>query len=210
MKKIIVILSISIVCIAQSYGQKTPPSGVVALPNAENTYIQIHEITVADWNIYLNDIIARTNENSDLLRDNLPNDAICKVAYKTDNYLTNPEIQNYPIVGITLEQAKWYCSWRSDWEFKNKKKNNPYMYRYSIPTESDFQNAYDIQKTKTSVKSLSAVNTKSKELTGIADNANEMTASGKIIIGEASNGLRFDNYSEAGVMLGFRCKVFVK
>ncbi len=210
MKKIIVILSMSIVCIAQSYGQKTPPVGVVALPNAENSYIQIHEVTVADWNIYLNDIIARTNENSDLLRDNLPNDAICRTAYKTDDYLTNPETQNYPVVGITIEQARWYCSWRSDWEYKNKKKSNPYMYTYSLPTESDFQNAYDVQKAKTLVKSLSTVDIKSKELTGLADNANEMTANGKIVIGTASNGLRFDNYNEADVMLGFRCKVVVK
>jgi formylglycine-generating enzyme required for sulfatase activity len=210
MRKVIVTLSISLACVVHSFGQGNAPVGVVALPNTENTYIQTHEVTVADWNVYLNDIAKRTEENSTLYQLNLPDAAICQKVYKTDNYLTDANVQHYPIVGITLEQAKWYCSWRTDWENKNKKKANSSIYMYSLPTETDFQNAYDVQKTKTSVNLISAVNYKGKELTGIADNVNEMTVNKKVVVGAASNGLRFDNYTEAGVMLGFRCKVVVK
>ena len=210
MKKGIVLLSLSLAVIAQSFGQGKTPANVVALPNAENTYIQVHEITLGDWNLYLNDIVSRTEANSPLYQENLPNDGICKVAYKTDNYLTNPELQNYPVVGITYNQARWYCSWRTDYENSNKKKSNAGTYIYSLPTETDYQNIYDVQKVKTSVKTISEVNTKSKEMTGIADNANEITENNKVVTGAGANGLRFENYSEAGVMLGFRCKVVIQ
>ena len=210
MKKAIVLLSLSLAIIAQSFGQGKAPANVVALPNAENTYIQVHEITLGDWNLYLNDIVSRTEANSPLYQENLPNVDICKVAYKTDNYLNNPDLQNYPIVGITYNQARRYCSWRTDYENQNKKKSNTGTYIYSLPTETDYQYAYDVQKTKTSVKTISEVNTKSKEMTGIADNANEITENNKVVTGAGSNGLRFENYSEAGVMLGFRCKVVIR
>lgn len=32
----------------------------------------------------------------------------------TDNYFTNPGYNNYPVVGVTWEQARDYCSWRTD------------------------------------------------------------------------------------------------
>jgi len=210
MKKAIVLLSLSLAVIVQSFGQGKAPANVVALPNAENTYIQVHEITLGDWNLYLNDIVSRTEVNSPLYQDNLPNDGICKIAYKTDNYLSNPDLQNYPIVGITYNQARWYCSWRTDYENRNKKKSNTSIYIYSLPTETDYQNIYDVQKIKTSVKVISEVNTKSKEITGIADNANEITGNNKIVIGAGSNGLRFENYTETGATFGFRCKIMVK
>ena len=210
MKKAIVLLSLSLAVIAQSFGQGKAPANVVALPNADNTYIQVHEITLGDWNLYLNDIVRRTEENSPLYQDNLPNDDICKVAYKTDNYLNNPALQDYPVVGITYNQARWYCSWRTDYENRNKKKSNTSSYIYSLPTEIDFQYAYDVQKTKTSVNVISEVNSKSKEITGIADNANEITENKKVVTGAGSNGLRFENYTEAGAMLGFRCKVIIR
>ena len=210
MKKLIVLLSFSVAFMAQSFGQGTPAANLVALPNAENTYIQTHEITIADWNLYLNDIASKTQENPSFYQEILPNADICKIAYKTDNYLTNPDLQNYPMVGITYIQARAYCSWRTDFENANKKKSNTSMYVYSLPTEVDYQYAYDTQKTKTSVNLISGVNAKSKEVTGIADNANEMTDNRKIVTGAGTNGLRFDNYTEAGAMIGFRCKVVVK
>ncbi|MDR0368551.1 MAG: formylglycine-generating enzyme family protein [Bacteroidales bacterium] len=209
MKKVILMLSISLVCIVRSFAQGTPPTGVVAIPNMENAYIQIHEVTIADWNVYLNDVTTYEVDN-EYYQSCLPDDAVCKNAYKTENYLNNPELQNYPVVGITLQQAKRYCSWRTDYENRNKKKSNTSSYLFSLPTESEFQNAYDAQKTKTSVNSLTSVNTKSKELTGLSDNVNEMTANGKTVIGAASNGLRFGDYTNADAMLGFRCKVIVR
>jgi len=124
--------------------------------------------------------------------------------------MTNPDFQNYPIVGITYEQARAYCGWRTDNENINRKKSNTTVYMYYLPTETDFQNAYDLQTVKTKVKTISPVNTKTKELTGIADNVKEITENKKVVVEEGANGLRFENYTDAAANLGFRCKLVMK
>jgi hypothetical protein len=104
-----------------------------------------------------------------------------------------------------------YCGWRTDNENRNKKKSNTTIYIYSLPTENEMQNAFDLQLVKTSVRTLSPVDVKAKGITGLADNAREMTENKKVVVGEGSNGLRFENYTGAAAAnLGFRCKLILK
>jgi formylglycine-generating enzyme required for sulfatase activity len=204
MKRLVVILGVSLASMSQIFadGGKVP-ANVVVLDKATNSYVDIHEVTIGDWNIFLS-----FHKKSEVYYQMfLPNDEICRQAYKVDDYLTNPGFQNYPIVGITYEQAAEYCKWRTDNENTNRKKSNTTIYHYYLLTENELQNAYDLQTVKTSVKMLSAVDLKTKELTGIADNAREMTENKKVVVGEGANGLRFENYTGAASNLGFRCKL---
>jgi formylglycine-generating enzyme required for sulfatase activity len=210
MKKIIVTLSICFAFGMHLFADGKIPANVVLLDQSTNTYMDIHEVTIGDWLVYQKDLKTSGGEDSWAYKNSFPDKDICYQAYKTENYLTDPVFLNYPVVGITYEQARAYCGWRTDNANRDKKKSNTTTYMYFLPTEKDFQNAYNLQETKTSVKSIAAVDLKSKALTSIADNVKEMTEDRKVIAGESSNGLRVENYSEAGVMLGFRCKLILK
>ncbi|MDR1180956.1 MAG: SUMF1/EgtB/PvdO family nonheme iron enzyme [Bacteroidales bacterium] len=210
MKKVIVFLGVSLAFMSQIFADGKIPANVVALDKASNSYIDIHEVTIGDWNVFLDYIKGIDGENSLAYRGSFPNDDICRQAYKVEDYLTNPNFQNYPIVGITYEQARSYCGWRTDYENRNKKKSNTTIYMYSLPTESDLQNAYDLQTAKTSVKSIAPIDLKVKEIMNVADNVRELTVNKKVVLEAGANGLRFENYSDANANLGFRCKLILK
>ena len=211
MKKVIVIVGLGLACMSQVFadGGKVP-SNFVVLDKESNTYVETSEVTIGSWNAFLSYAKELSGENSAYYQGALPNDEICRQAYKVDDYLTNPDFQNYPIVGITYEQAKAFCGWRTDNENRNKKASNTTLYNYSMLTEAEFQNAYDLQSVKTKVKTISSVNTKAKDVTGIADNVKEMTENQKVVVEEGSNGLRFEPYTDAAANLGFRCKLIMK
>ena len=210
MKRIIVVLGLGLAFSSQVFADGKAPSNVVALDKTSNAYIDVHEVTIAYWNVYLNFLKEMVGENSLSYQGALPNDEICRKAYNVDDYMTNPEFQNYPMVGITYEQARAYCGWRTDNENRNKKKSNTLTYIYYLPTESDLQNAFDLQNTKTKVKTISPVNVKAKGITGIADNVKEITENKKVVVEEGANGLRFENYTDAAANVGFRCKLIIK
>jgi formylglycine-generating enzyme required for sulfatase activity len=210
MKKVIVFLGISLAFMAQTFADGKIPANVVILDKATNSYIDVHEVTIGDWNLFLNYIKEVNGENSLAYTGSFPNDAICRQAYKVDDYMTNPNFQNYPVIGITYAQARSYCGWRTDNENRNKKKTNTTTYIYSLPTENDFQNAYDLQTVKTSVISVAPVDLKAKEIIHVADNVREITENKKVVTGAGANGLRFENYSDASANLGFRCKLTLR
>jgi len=207
MRKIVVILGVSLASMGQIFADGKIPANVAALDKASNSYIDIHEVTIGEWNIYMKYYMEESEDHRQWV---MPNDEICRQVYKVDNYLTNPNFQNYPIVGITYEQAEDYCKWRTDNENMNKEETNTAVYTYSLPTENDLQKAYDLQTVKTSVKTISSVDVKSKEITGIADNAREMTENKKVVVEVGTNGLRFENYTGAAANLGFRCKLVIQ
>ncbi len=211
MKRIIVILGISLAYISQIFADGKIPANVVALDKASNSYIDVHEVTIGDWNIYLNYIKSTSGESSLSYQGSLPDDVICRQAYRADDYLTNPNFQNYPIVGITYDQAKAYCAWRTDNENRNRKKSNTTVYMYSLPTEDDFRMAYNLQTVKATVRFLSPVSLNASGITGITDNVKEITEDKKVVLEEGgADGLRFENYTDAMANLGFRCKLILK
>ena len=213
MKKIVVILVAGLAISSQTFSQ-TIPERAVLIDKESNTYLDAYEVTVGDYLAFLNVIKDVKGENSAVYKEVLPNDAVCQQAYKTANYFTDPAYANYPMVGITYEQALIYCGWKTDKmfvEMNGTKKKPTHFYSYSLPTDVELQKAYALQTEKPTTKTIAPVNTKTKGITDLGYNVKEMTANKKVLVEEGANGLRFENYAEsASPMLGFRCKLVIK
>ena len=53
------------------------------------------------------------------------------------DYFSNRKFDDHPVVGVSFENAKWYCEWRSIQDNKKKKRNQPDVY-WSLPNEASW------------------------------------------------------------------------
>ncbi|MDR2839870.1 MAG: SUMF1/EgtB/PvdO family nonheme iron enzyme [Paludibacter sp.] len=83
-------------------------------------YMDQYEIRVLDWREYLNWMkIVFDSTAPNLVKNAEPDRTIWReeLAYNEpylQNYFDHPAFDNYPVVGVTWEQAMNYCSWRTD------------------------------------------------------------------------------------------------
>jgi len=54
-------------------------------------------------------------------------------------YFNNPSYGNYPVVGVSWEQAKAFCAWRSENAKKSMNVKNAQFEPYRLPTESEWE-----------------------------------------------------------------------
>ncbi|MCI0528189.1 MAG: formylglycine-generating enzyme family protein, partial [Nitrospira sp.] len=107
-------------------------------------YMDKYEVTVGAYKKFLNSAAGEAHRPGEFFYRNLPED-----------YLTNPDYENRPIVQVTWQDARAYCEWlgkrlptEAEWE---KAASGPESYKYA------YGNRYDWSKASTEEESAQNV-----------------------------------------------------
>ena len=148
--------------------QKQNPPGTLQV--SDNFFFDATEVSNMNWKEYLYWTQKKYGKNSDEYLSIYPDTNVWgeNIAYKK-SYLNHPAYNHFPVVGVTHEQAKAFCSWRSDrvnefFFIKNNKIKTydydsivsfiPILYAYRLPTKKEWENMACLGYSKKTQKKL--------------------------------------------------------
>jgi formylglycine-generating enzyme required for sulfatase activity len=117
MRKFTLLLFSVTTLISTAQNKITNPPGTVKV--ADNLFLDIAEISNAAWAEYRNWLKNKYGENSaeylaSALDTNVWRDKLFYNEPYVKYYHSHPAYKDYPVVGVSYEQAVAYCNWRSD------------------------------------------------------------------------------------------------
>ena len=131
------------------------PPGTVKIK--DNIYIDETEITNFNWREYVMWLEKKHGKNAIEYKNALPDTLVWKEKESfnepyTQYYYSHPAYNDYPVVGISYEQAVQYCKWRTErvkelfeTEMLTDKKNvYPTNFEYRLPTKEEWEAAAKI------------------------------------------------------------------
>jgi len=227
MKNLLLSLGILVVIIiAMSFKTKKSdlPPGTIEVK--ANFYFDKTEIRNLDWEEFLYWTKRIYGVNSKEYLAIIPDTTVWESEELTSmqkNYLRNPQFNEYPVVGITLEQANLFCKWRTDrvnemlwvksgkeWgvvkELKYEYKDLPKVVEYRIPTKDEWllvsnnlnlkedEKKKDKRKINTKYLTYQTASFKIQKISGLDDNVSEMTSENGVAMG--GNWKNGNNYNE--------------
>lgn len=82
-------------------------------------YMDETEVSNVNWREYLHWISINFPDDREMYYNALPDTLVWRspLSYNepyVDNYLRHPAFQDYPVVGVSWDQAQDYCAWRTD------------------------------------------------------------------------------------------------
>lgn len=95
-------------------------------------YMDETEVSNQDWLDYLHWINITFPQDREMYYNATPDTLVWRrpLSYNepyVDNYLRHPAFQDYPVVGVTWEQAQDYCTWRTDRTNENILRERGYL-----------------------------------------------------------------------------------
>lgn len=183
------------------------PAGTLSVPGLANTFLDKTEVTNIAWKEYLFDLKEKYGASSEEYQQHLPDIILWEMAYGQD-FFSSKTYDEYPLVGISFQQATDYCRWRS--ERVSEKENR--KIEYSLPSLREYKVASRGKTENKMAEGLYSTSFGFRSFSGICENASEMTNQEGISIAGSNrvNCLDLREYIEPTPSLGFRCMAVLK
>ena len=177
-----------------------PPAGTFNVPGMRNVFLDKTEVTNNQYRFYLN----KLSESGDtaMYFAAMPDTAVWHLAY--DGHFTDlGNYAEYPVVGVSFEQALSFCEWRSAYVSDREKRKVVYR----LPELKVYQLTQAGQSANKIAEGLYSTELGFRTFLGLCDNAAEMTnAEGIAIRGYGrTECLETYEYIVPSHRLGFRC-----
>jgi len=147
------------------------------------------EVSNWEWYFYVTYLSDKYGKESEEYREALPDSAVWCSIYSTDEYFkysvlnTYSKYSDYPVVGITYEQAKQYSIWRSELVSLKYGKNIV----YTLPSKEVIEMA--CKQSKTSYKEGVYQLGKRNKIRGLYDNVSELTGENGMLLSSNTSGV---------------------
>jgi formylglycine-generating enzyme required for sulfatase activity len=160
---------------------KNPPGTLKV--KGTSYYLDAIEMSNLEWYFYVTDMRSKYGKESEEYRKSLPDSAIWCGTYSTDTFFKFGKYDNYPVVGITYEQANQYSIWRS--ELVSLKYGKKIV--YSLPSKEVIEMA--CKHSKTSYREGVYQLGKRNKIKGLYDNVSELVIENGILLNSNKSGV---------------------